>query len=59
MKKKTVKRASRKSAKRVVRHVSKSSSMNWMWDKDHSMTIMLAAGTIILVVVGMFMAGWL
>ncbi len=30
-----------------------------MWGKDRSMLLLLAAGTIILAVVGMYMAGWL
>jgi len=59
MKKKTVKRSTKRSTKRVVHHRAARSTSGWMWDKDRSMMIMLAAGTIILVVVGMFMAGWL
>lgn len=30
-----------------------------MWGKDRSMMLLLAAGTIILAVVGMYMAGWI
>lgn len=61
MKKKITKRSTKRSAKRVVHHRRSTSSDAWYgsWGKDRSMIIMLAAGTIILVVVGMYMAGWL
>jgi hypothetical protein len=54
---KTIKKAATKkttSVKRSVAPVAKS-----QWGEDRGMVIMLAAGTIVLVVIGMYMAGWL
>lgn len=75
MKKKTTKSTKRTTAtKRVVRrsasvrrvqhgpmHDCPECSMRYGsgWGKDRNMVLLLAAGTIILAVVGMWMAGWL
>ncbi len=59
MKKKTVRKTTKKSVTRRVRRVAKPVSSSSQWGKDRSMMLILAAGTIVLVVVGMLMAGWL
>lgn len=75
MKKKTTKKTTKRVATRkVVRRSSPARSSvhgpmhdcpecmaryGGMWGKDRNMILLLAAGTIILAVVGMWMAGWL
>ena len=71
MKKKTVKKSTKRmsATKRVVSrrvvhgpgHDCQDCMVKYggMWGKDRNMLLLLAAGTIILAVVGMWMAGWL
>lgn len=57
MKKKITKTRTKKAAKRVVR--TRKPEVSTGWGDDRSMVIMLAAGTIVLVVVGMYVANWI
>ncbi|HSW90143.1 MAG TPA: hypothetical protein VLH19_04705 [Patescibacteria group bacterium] len=58
--KRTTKRVSRATKSRAVSHRRTSAaSSNKMWGMDQSMILVLSAGIVVLIVVGMYFSGWL
>ncbi len=60
-KKKTVKRSAKRSSKavRTVDTSLLSSSAKGPWGKDQPMVLILSAGIIIMIVVALYMTGWI